>query len=372
MAQRGLHLKVFSKERSDSQERLENDSFRYEIFYLNCQTLTQTKADLISLELTNEMILCFAETVLTTENINYLVFENFKNISNYCRSLHKGGGVGIWCHTSINAEPLHIPVKCTEFDFEICGTLLIDKNNKKNRTVILTCYRTPGSDFKFFCDSLTQVLDYIYKPNYQVLLLGDFNRDPLRDCNDYNTLCDILGSYNALQIVNQPTRDKNVLDHVYTNIFSAQCTVVINEFSDHNSVIVKLYSKTTSHSQPQNLIRRIFSENNIKSFYECCQREDWTSVLQETEVDQAFNKFHNIILHYFNINFPLKKVTIRNSPNRWVNMQIIRSSAELKELNKLKQRFPELNEFYKMKKKEHSKLVTASKKAYYQNTNLCF
>lgn len=52
------------------------------------------------------------------------------------------------------------------------------------------------------------------------------------------TLCDILTLYNGLQIVNQLTREKNILNYFYANIFSPHCMIVRNEFSDHNNQLL--------------------------------------------------------------------------------------------------------------------------------------
>lgn len=335
---------------------------------MNCQILTQTKADLISLEITDQTkIICLTETGANADNMKYYYLEGFLNWANYTRSVHKGGGVGIWCHESINAEPLNIPVTCIEFDFEMCG-ILLKSDNYKNGTIILTCYRSPGSNFNVFCDKLIQVFEYIFKPSVQIILIGDFNKDPVRDAKDYNILSQILASYNVLQINDTPTRGNYILDHIYTNTLGASCSVKGVTFSDHDAVTMHVSQNCLEENSGQSVVKRIFSEDNIKSFYSNLENEDWMSVLRVGCVDQAFSRFHDLFSYYFNLSFPLKIIKSKTKQrNKWITSEVVKSSMELKDLYKLKAKYPELENFYKMKKKHHSNLVHTTKKVFYQN-----
>lgn len=153
-------------------------------------------------------------------------------LSNCCPSLHKEGGKGIWCRKSINAECLKLPINRIEFDFGICRIILKNNHSKPSKSVILTCYKR---NFEVYCDRL--VLESIYRPYWQILLLlGDFNRDPIRDARDYNNLCDILASFNVLQIVNKPTRLDYILDYVYTNLSDVSYLLKKKYSSDNDAV----------------------------------------------------------------------------------------------------------------------------------------
>lgn len=257
-------------------------------------------------------IFCFSETWACAENVHLLHFENFTNVSNFCRSTQKGGGVGIWCHKDINTEHLKLSVDCVERDFELCGILLNDMHSDES-WVLLTCYRAPGSDVQVFCDNLVQVMDSIYKPNRQIILVGDFNIDPSRDIKDYTLLCDILSCYNIINIISNPTRGDNVLDHVYTNNSSVSCMVKDNNFSDHRSLFISVKKHVSFINAKQTCVRRVFSENSIQSFFASLNGEDWMSVFGEANVDNAFDNFHQTLLHYFNVHFPLKRISVRTS-----------------------------------------------------------
>nr|CAI5817739.1 unnamed protein product [Callosobruchus analis] len=55
------------------------------------------------------------------------------------------------------------------------------------------------------------------KPNFNFILCGDFNVDPIRDRKDYKLLTDILDTFNLVNIVSDKTRNSYVLDHMFTN-----------------------------------------------------------------------------------------------------------------------------------------------------------
>ena len=284
---------------------------------LNCQSLNQDKADLIFenyLQSGDIMILCFCETWCKTENISFLHIDKFINVANFCRSKFKGGGVGIWAHSDLNTKPLDLTsFACSEKDFEICGISISPQSNKK--IVILTCYRSPDGNLTVFCNKLFDVLESLYNPNVNIILNGDFNLDPQRDARDYAVLGDILSSFNIFNIVDSPTRGNYLLDHVYTQSVLG-CVVEENSISDHRSIRTKI----NYFEQQINggcLKKRSFSSHNTQIFYDSLERETWLSVFQESNVNTAFKKFHEIFLFHFNNAFPNKNVKINNSKKHW-------------------------------------------------------
>lgn len=332
-------------------------SQKFDILSLNCQSLNQEKANLITEEyLVNFRIkfLCFSETWLNASNIKYIYFDDFKITSNYCRSVSRGGGVGIWCHKNIEAEPLKLPIECSEKDFEVCGVKVYSSKvcgKGKLRSVILNFYRSPKSDFVLFCEKIIYLLDKIYSPNIQLVLTGDFNLDPNRNSRDYSILCDILSSYNLTNIVSSPTRGNSLLDLVFTNNEGA-CWIRDNTFSDHKTVLIdKIMLDDIKQVQSNHIVRRVFSENAIENFYHYLVNENWSSVYECHSLEDSFNTFHKIFLYYFNLSFPLKYVKSKNTKKKWVNSVIIKSSINLKDLYKLKERYPVLQEYYKNEKK---------------------
>ena len=230
----------------------------------------------------------------------------------------------------------------------------------------MTCYRSPDSDFNVFCDKLILTFDYIYKPNLEIILCGDVNLDVNRDYRNAAILSDILCSYGIYNNITTPTRGEYILDHVYSNA-GVDCLVEDNNISDHRSIKIFL-ERALSINRNNTIIRRSFSQSNVESFSHDLGREDWNHVFRLHDTNTAFDKFHETFLHYFNANFPLKKCNLSNRKEKsWVNDRVRQSSLALKDLFKLKKRYPELTENYKNAKKAHAALVASTKKAYFNN-----
>ena len=162
---------------------------------------------------------------------------------------------------------------CSEKDIEICGIFYSDI--LKTKYLILTCYRSPNGNFKIFCDNITNTLDFLAKPNLQIILTGDFNIDPIRDVSQYKILNNILATYNIKNIINKPTRDKYSLDHIYAKK-SSPFSVIDNYISDHRIILFKFIKTDISNRIIKKSLRRNYSEKNIDNFCEDLQKETWT------------------------------------------------------------------------------------------------
>ena len=185
--------------------------------------------------------------------------------------------------------------------------------------------------------------------------------DPQRDYNNYNRLSDIFNSFGVFNLVSTPTRGNNILDHIYAGQVLGHI-VEDNTLSDHRSVLVDInfqYPNNTYYS----INKRIFSNSNINAFSNNLKQESWEGVKECTNVNDAFNRFHEIFMFYFNSTFPLKTIKKHKNKN-WVNPEIRNSSAHLKNLFKVKNKYPDL---YREVKKKHSNLIRETKRKFYQS-----
>ena len=210
-----------------------------------------------------------------------------------------------------------------------------------------------------FFDKISQVLELIYKPNIDIVVNGDFNLDPQRDYNNYNRLSDIFNSFGVFNLVSTPTRGNNILDHIYAGQVLGHI-VEDNTLGDYRSVLVNInlqYPNNTYYS----INKRIFSNSNINAFSNNQKQESWEGVKKCTNVNDAFNRFYEIFMFYFNSTFPLKTIKKHKNKN-WVNPEIRNSSAHLKNLFKVKNKYPDL---YREVKKKHSNLIRETKRKFY-------
>ncbi|KAJ3655663.1 hypothetical protein Zmor_014784 [Zophobas morio] len=246
-----------------------------DLLLLNIQALTTTKCDVLFAELISNNIkfLCLTETWCTATSAETFNFPGYNLAAFFSRNEFKGGGVGIWSRSDLQVTALNISSYCHDKHFEICGVTW----DNGVRVFLFTCYRSPGSDFNFFCNKLCEVLDMFYKSNAYVVICGDFNVDPIRDRGSFDYLKHILGTYNLTDKVKTPTRDKNILDNVFTNIPNTNfCTTEEVTFSDHNVVYCDGYFKrSTGMTKKPVSQKRIYNETNVANFINDISSEDW-------------------------------------------------------------------------------------------------
>ncbi|KAG5864063.1 hypothetical protein JTB14_023743 [Gonioctena quinquepunctata] len=84
-----------------------------------------------------------------------------------------------------------------------------------------------------------------------------------------------------------------------------------------------------------------------------------------SDLNSAFNTFQQVVLYYFEVNFPAEKVGVDKNKKSWVNREIRESSYE--GFSNLKQHHPEFSEQYKVDERKHFALIQNTKKDYYQN-----
>lgn len=117
---------------------------------------------------------------------------------------------------------------------------IIIANNRK--IVMGVFYRTPSSNLKVLQDLQNSLSDI--KTN-DMILLGDFNLSEINWANNrllktsehHALLIDIVQDNFLHQLVNEPTRDKNILDLVLATNNDLVNNVAVGEpFSDHNAI----------------------------------------------------------------------------------------------------------------------------------------
>lgn len=162
---------------------------------------------------------------------NYTVFRRDRKLNG-----RHGGGVLIATRGYIKAVPRDTLQKDSEFIF-------VDLLLSHNRKIILgVFYRPPNNDPKPLED-LQAALQEL--STNELILLGDFNlpeidwlnNRALRHSDIYTLMMDVVQDNFLTQLVNQPTRESNILDLVLTTSPDLVDNLAVGEpFSDHNSI----------------------------------------------------------------------------------------------------------------------------------------
>lgn len=127
----------------------------------------------------------------------------------------------------------------------------------ERRTVFVSIYRPPGSDFDILLDRITNILNKISAESKHIVLGGDFNIDFNSKCCKMQLLQDLFHSYNCDVTLRSPTK-------IYGGASSCIDNFVVNmsiELYDVNSI------ETNISDHLGQLIKIMYPQINKKKAY---------------------------------------------------------------------------------------------------------
>jgi hypothetical protein len=216
---------------------------------------------------------------------------------------------------------------------------------------IVTLYRSPLGSFEIFMQTIVKLFTMIDCKNKNIIIGGDFNLQ--FDSHNVNTqtLCDLLLSYELRPLVYFVTRKNSCLDNVFTNVLSSLIvSPLCTHFSDHcNKADTKLKAI------------RSLTEQGRFNFFNLLSNVEWNFIESDTNANNTFHMFLNIIIYYLNLVFPIKTIRVNhNSKNLyigWFN----------KELGKMRETLRLLSDNCKLRGTLESKELLASFKKRYNS-----
>jgi len=256
--------------------------------------------------------MCYTETWLNTDDLCSI--PQRYNMLRKDRSTH-GGGVCILYNNDLKCSEVAIPKNVLE-EQNNCELLCCKFQSGFNRSFFVCClYRTGG-----YTNDLTTIdamLRYFSSTNNEVHILGDFNINYLVSSPDSVSLKNIFKTHGFSQIINEPTRDKNLIDLIPTNADSEKMTrtkVVDFSISDHK--LTETTYKSCRVKKPK-LHCTFRNFNNIDWEFLITQFAN-LSIPKQTNVANFLRYFQNFTLNIFNSLCPLKtkKITEKRHPIR--------------------------------------------------------
>ena len=142
------------------------------------------------------------------------------------------------------------------------------------------------------------------------VICGDFNINYLKASKNLTELLDILNSYYITPTIKEPTRLTNSLDNICINsediLFDSR--VLNGAIADHHAQVLSMILDTPSKEKAVHYTRQINKKGNINYFCTLPSSENWEEIpVRDLDVNVKFDLFSEIITHYFEIAFPLKK-----------------------------------------------------------------
>uniref|UniRef100_A0A8D8RLJ8 Endonuclease/exonuclease/phosphatase domain-containing protein n=1 Tax=Cacopsylla melanoneura TaxID=428564 RepID=A0A8D8RLJ8_9HEMI len=316
----------------------------------------------------NPDILCFSESWLKLESVNFVNIPNFVNVSNYFRLNHIRGGVSIFVRSSLDLVPLSINLHPTDFSFEYCA---VSSANLDIAVVCIYKSNNPLSNIDIFFEKLEELLSLL--TDYRFLIIcGDFNINTLVLNKTQTRLRALLNLFNLKACITSPTRISTIescIDNIFIN-FQPK-TLINNDFNIFSGLSDHQYSQVisfhTTSNKTEKVFGRTFGSRQINSFIKSLSEIDFSPVFQISNVNDQVNCFYDLFLRPFNLHFPFKISTIGGpKKKKWVTKGIACSCRHKRALFNLCRQTsnPIIHSHYKKYCKILNKVIRQSKRDY--------
>ncbi|XP_048479101.1 uncharacterized protein LOC105391608 [Plutella xylostella] len=213
---------------------------------------------------TTKDCLCDLDIIVITEaNLKHseLCMYNIKgyDINSCTRAGRTGGGVLVYTHVDLCAQPYLCPIQ-----FKTAEVVIVTVGQSANLTFIISIYRPPRinkqSKILHFISELNTLLQHLPKSS-KVILCGDININ-LLDRSDSKTLKyeNLLSDYGFTKCISDVTRREicngviveSCIDHIFVRAptFEIKSAVILHKISDHYCTAVALESLNTHGDVP--------------------------------------------------------------------------------------------------------------------------
>ena len=293
---------------------------------------------------------------------------------NNIRKNRQGGGVSILIQECIPYKVRH-DLSLMNEDIECIFVEAIPSK----KVLVGVIYRPPGKSIDYFNEQLKLIFEKLNHIRYPCYLMGDVNINLINHASHKSTgdYLDLIYSNGFIPLINRPTRvteqSATLIDHIITNDFvdkSLYQGVLLTEITDHYPVFSITHATLNNHQASEYIVFRNLKKENYDKFQHCISEMDWTTVMNSSSCEPAFNLFHEKIKCCYNQSFPLQKVR-RKYNNRipWLTEGL---KTAIKKKNKLyvksKKHDTAYNKMvYGNYKSSLDRLLKAQEKDYYNN-----
>lgn len=261
---------------------------------------------------------------LLTENIYDLILisetwlnENISNgllISNYSYSIYRndrngrrGGGVAVLFKNSLKLTNVKLPDQFLNCEVVICDFY----DSCKNQTRIILCYRAPNETPEYD-EILARLFTWASNISCKSIIIGDFNLPNFNELNIEGILQENILQLGYSQIIDQPTRDQNLLDLLFVSSPFVVFDVFIDACfsnSDHNTIKFKInHENQYCRHNCENFIN--FKNLNYEGLRYYLSLVDWPLVFNQcVTIDDFYNIFLQIIFDGINMFYTKRNKT---------------------------------------------------------------
>jgi exonuclease III len=357
-------------------KKLENSKIA--LMHLNIRSIPKnlnTLVPLLDTSIIEYNFLAFTETWLQDSNADAYGIKGF-NHEFLTRSNRKGEGVSIFVKENLSYKPrpnLSIMTNTTEMLWiEVDGSSL----NSKTNYLLGVIYRIPGTDPTDFNNILSDTLNKIDQEKKNCIHIGDYNINLINSDTHLpsNQFININFSHSLLPTINRPTRitssTASLIDNIFTNFHDSSNSysgIIMTDLSDHFPVFFIQF--TEDLIKPETFITyRSNTDDNKILFKTKLQDIDWKPILDDSDTQSSYSKFHEILSKTENDSFPIKRIKAGYSTKlKWLTMGIKKSISHKHKLHILYLKTPSpdnLANYKKFKNKLRHILKTAERNFY--------
>lgn len=288
-------------------------------------------------------ILLVTEHWQNESQINVNKLSDFTLVNSYCRKTLCHGGVAIYKSNSFSSDVsvLLMDDFCLDGVFEYTSVSLTELN-----MFIIVIYRPPNGDFNLFLELFDGLLERLSVKDKLLVIGGDFNVNFNSCSTNLALLSDLLGCYDITITIKIPTRitasSTTCIDNflINSNVTNFKTDVINLYLSDHFSQAIYINTVFPKNKENKFLQRRNFCKENIVQFCNFLEREDWQEMYAQDCANKACKIFCDIVMFYFELCFPLKRVSL--------SKKIQRDNWMTDELRELKHRVTMFSDLAKM------------------------
>ena len=281
-----------------------------------------------------------------------------------------GGGVGIYIHQSLKGRVL----SCSPSPYSSKPEFIIADVTGLNSSNLLLCimYRPPKcclfSDFE--CALLK------HYPTYNnLVILGDFNIDVLRNNYETSYLKNFIFSNNLHLVPFEPTHHTSSSHTLLDLCIVDDCEKVVNYsqypvpfLSAHDLICIK-YKFSTRRFLPRSYVSRNLNNFDNALYQSNLLIQDWAVISSASHVDLKVEALCSNLLHCVNMQAPKRICYRKRPPTPWITEEI---KYLMKERNQLRcayirTRDPLVHCKFKSHRNKVKSLINSTKRQFYSN-----
>ena len=333
------------------------DSKSLNIYHNNARSimglgkLEQYTAIFAPLEIPFDCIV-FTETWRTEMNKNLCILDNYRPI-HLIRPMggdidfkEKGGGVSIFIREGLSyKERNDLTVILPYME---CLFIEIQIDNKKY--ILGGFYRVPDTNVNLFIEKYNEIVEQL-KTNYELVLVGDFNIDLLKDDISKNSFMLCLQSNYLVPVITKATRlaskvndngivvtSATLIDNVFIKANTRHISGVIETIiSDHFSIFTSIPLTAKETNKNTEIKYRSINDFNQRKFNYQLTHSNIFNIFNVNDGQVAFSMFFETFNNLYDRYFPItsKTLSTKDLEKPWINDVIKKRMSIRDKLHKL-------------------------------------